>query len=62
MASSNNMPTSKLTRSAIAGIAATKIGFKHIGYKTRQAISATPIDQQPQQEHEEKNSEIIFSV
>ena len=62
MASSNNMPTSKLTRSAIAGIAATKIGFKHIGYKTRQAISATPIDQQPQQEHEEKIGEIIFSV
>jgi len=62
MTSSNNMPTSKFTRSAIASIAATKIGFKHIGYKTRKAISETPIDELPQQEHEEKIGELIFSV
>lgn len=59
---SKNIPTSKLTRSAIVGMAVTKIGLKHISYKTRQSISATPTHEQPQQEHEEQIGELIFTV
>ena len=60
--SNPSMPTSKLARSAIAGMAATKIGLKHIGYKTRHALSATAVDEDPQQDHEEKMGELIFTV
>jgi predicted unusual protein kinase regulating ubiquinone biosynthesis (AarF/ABC1/UbiB family) len=62
MTTSKNIPTSKVSRSAIAGIAATKIGLKHIGYKTRHALSSTPVSEQPQQEHEEQIGELIFTV
>jgi predicted unusual protein kinase regulating ubiquinone biosynthesis (AarF/ABC1/UbiB family) len=59
---SKNIPTSKITRSAIAGLAVTKIGLKHMGYKARQAISTAAASDQPQQDHEEKIGELIFTV
>jgi predicted unusual protein kinase regulating ubiquinone biosynthesis (AarF/ABC1/UbiB family) len=59
---SKNIPTSKITRSAIAGMAVTKIGLKHIGYKARQAISTAPASNQPQQDHEAQIGELIFTV
>ena len=59
---SKNIPTSKITRSAIAGLAVTKIGLKHIGYKARQAISTAAASDQPQQDHEEQIGELIFTV
>ncbi len=62
MAISKNIPTSKLSRSAIAGVAATKIGLKHIGYKTRQAISSASSNERSQQKHEEEIGESIFAV
>ncbi len=62
IARSKNIPTSKITRSAIASMAVTKIGLKHIGYKARQAISTAPANEQPQQDHEEQIGELIFTV
>lgn len=62
MTQSKKMPTSKLTRSAIAGIAATKIGLKHIHYKTKSALSSTQDNRGPQQNHEEQIGELIFAM
>jgi predicted unusual protein kinase regulating ubiquinone biosynthesis (AarF/ABC1/UbiB family) len=39
MLTSKKVPTSTLSRSAIAGAAVTKIGLKHVGYKAKQAFS-----------------------
>ena len=41
MRTSKKVPTSTLSRSAIAGAAVTKIGLKHAGYKVRKAFSAS---------------------
>jgi len=40
MLTPKKVPTSTLSRSAIAGAAVTKIGLKHAGYKVRKAFSA----------------------
>jgi len=40
MLTSKNIPTSTLKRTAIAGVAVTKIGLKHLGYKARKVFSA----------------------
>jgi predicted unusual protein kinase regulating ubiquinone biosynthesis (AarF/ABC1/UbiB family) len=73
MRTSKKVPTSTLSRSAIAGAAVTKIGLKHAGYKVRKAFSAstknydTTNDQvikneQSQQQHEEQIGELVFTV
>ena len=71
MLTSKKVPTSKLTRSAIAGAAVTKIGLKHVSYKARKAFSAnintakssaTKNAEQSQQQHEEQIGELVFTV
>ncbi|WP_057831901.1 ABC1 kinase family protein [Colwellia sp. TT2012] len=76
MLTSKKVPTSTLSRSAIAGAAVTKIALKHAGYKVRKAfaakISATqysdtkksPVknNEQSQQQHEEQIGELVFTV
>jgi predicted unusual protein kinase regulating ubiquinone biosynthesis (AarF/ABC1/UbiB family) len=73
MNTSKKVPTSKLSRSAITGVAATKIGLKHVGYKARQAISAKMSKTQnagntataqalQSKQHEEQIGELVFTV
>ena len=71
MPTSKKVPTSKLSRSAIAGAAVTKIGLKHAGYKARKAFSGkvseknssqTKNNALSQQQHEEQIGELVFTV
>ncbi|MFT5758196.1 MAG: putative unusual protein kinase regulating ubiquinone biosynthesis (AarF/ABC1/UbiB family) [Alteromonadaceae bacterium] len=58
----NEVPTSKLKRSAIAGLAVTKLGLKHVSYKARNALNKKTNTEISQQRHEEQMGELIFSL
>ena len=58
----NKVPTSKLKRSAIAGIAVTRLGLKHASYKARRALTKNSNKDLPQQQHQEQMGELIFAV
>jgi len=75
MSTSKKVPTSTLSRSAIAGAAVTKIGLKHAGYKVRKAFSTKTSDtkdsetkssqaksNEQSQQHEEQIGELVFTV
>ena len=62
MKTASKVPTSKLKRSAIAGLAVTKLGLKHASYKARRALTKNSMTEIPQQQHEEQMGELIFSV
>jgi predicted unusual protein kinase regulating ubiquinone biosynthesis (AarF/ABC1/UbiB family) len=71
MLNSKKVPTSKLSRSAIAGAAVTKIGLKHVGFKARQVLSGKSSarsnsqnknNEQSQQQHEEQIGELVFTI
>jgi len=70
MLTPKKVPTSTLSRSAIAGAAVTKIGLKHAGYKVRKAFSAKNSEaknsqarsNEQSQQHEEQIGELVFTV
>ena len=58
----SKIPTSKLKRSAITGLAAAKVGIKHVSHKTRNLMASDSQKQLAQEQHEERLGKIIFSV
>ncbi len=62
MKTASKVPTSKLKRSAIAGLAVTKLGIKHVSYKARSALTKNSDAEVPKQQHEEQMGELIFAV
>jgi len=62
MPKSSSIPTSKVKRSSIAGIAAAKIGVKHLGYKTRSLLMDESEKKKSKELHEENLGLLIFSV
>lgn len=66
MEDSSKVPTSALTRSVIAGAAATHIGLKHASYKARKVFSAknstSKHSEKNLQKHEEQIGELVFTV
>jgi len=62
MKAAGKVPTSKLKRSALAGLAVTKLGLKHASFKARSALNKSSNTAPPQQQHEEQMGDLIFSV
>lgn len=58
----SKIPTSKLKRSAITGLAAARVGLKHMSYKTRDLLSKDDTKEKSQDQHEQHLGKIIFSV
>ena len=62
LSKSKQVPTSKLKRSAITGLAAARVGAKHLSYKTRSLLTREEDKEASRQAYEEQIGELIFSV
>lgn len=61
MSQQNTVPTSKLKRSAIAGITAAKVGFSQLSYKAKSKLSSND-DEQALAAHESQMGDMIFAA
>ncbi len=62
MEESSTPATGKLARTAITGVAAAKVGLKHVAHKSRHALSKASKDTEAQHAHEVGLGKLLFGA